>query len=67
MTAPALPVVGERYKRSAGVVWVVKSVGRDLAGEHPAVVFECGGQIQVVSLDQWNRSMRLAENAKESA
>lgn len=55
MTAPALPVVGERYKRSAGVVWVVELV------DERSVTFRSGDRVNVVSLAQWVRSIRLAK------
>ena len=61
MTAPALPVVGERYKRSAGVVWVVELV------DERSVTFRSGDRVNVVSLAQWVRSIRLGQLQAEQA
>ncbi len=61
MTAPALPVVGERYKRSAGVVWVVELV------DERSVTFRSGDRVNVVSLAQWGRSIRLGQLQAEQA
>ena len=59
--SPPLPVVGERYKRSAGVTWTVEAV------DERSVTFRSGDRVNVVSLAQWVRSIRLAEKAKEPA
>ena len=60
MTSP-LPVVGERYKRSAGVVWTVEAV------DERSVTFRSGDRVNVVSLAQWVRSIRLGQLQAEQA